>query len=78
MRKIPKKEARAYIKRWKMVNLVLDEELRRTSTETKFEKMDVPYRTAVELSLLTGLWRSKQETEDEVRRRWLRLQTILP
>ncbi|HXF93604.1 MAG TPA: hypothetical protein VNK46_12660 [Nitrospiraceae bacterium] len=78
MRKITKKEVREYIKRWRLVNQVLDEELRRTTIETKFEKMDAAYRMAVAVGFLTRLRRSKQETVDEVRQRWLRLQRIHP
>lgn len=78
MRKITKKEARDYLKRWQLVSQALDEELRQTSIETKFQKMDAAYRTAVGLGFLTKLRALKQETEDEVRRRWLRLQTTHP
>jgi hypothetical protein len=78
MRKITKKEARAYLKRWQLVEQVLAAELRTTSFETKFQKMDAAYRTAVGLGFLEKLRILKQETEDEVRRRWLRLQTTHP
>ncbi len=78
MRKMTKKEARDYIKRWRLVDQVLDEELRRTSIETKFQKMDAAYRMAMGLGFLPKLKALKQETEQEVRQRWLRLQTTHP
>ena len=73
-----KKEAQDYLKRWRLVDQVLDEELRRTSIETKFEKMDAAYRMAVGLGFLPKIKALKRETEDEVRQRWLRLQTTQP
>lgn len=78
MRKMTKKEARDYMMRWRLVDQLLDEELRGTSIETKFQKMDAAYRMAVGLGFLTKLRALKQETEDEVRQRWLRLQTTHP
>lgn len=78
MKKLTKKEARDYVKRWRLVDRILDEELRQTSTETKFQKMDAAYRMAVGLGFLPKLKALKQETEQEVRQRWLRLQTIQP
>jgi cell fate (sporulation/competence/biofilm development) regulator YmcA (YheA/YmcA/DUF963 family) len=73
-----KKEAQDYLKRWRLVDRALDEELRQTSIETKFEKMDAAYRMAVGLGFLQKLKALKRETEDEVRQRWLRLQTTQP
>jgi hypothetical protein len=73
-----KKEAQDYLKRWRLVDQVLDEELRQTSIETKFEKMDAAYRMAVGLGFLPKIKALKRETEDEVRQRWLRLQTTQP
>jgi hypothetical protein len=73
-----KKEAQDYLKRWRLVDRVLDEELRQTSIETKFEKMDAAYRMAVGLGFLPKIKALKRETEDEVRQRWLRLQTTQP
>jgi hypothetical protein len=78
MRKLTKKEARDYMARWRLVNQVLDEELRKTSIETKFEKMDAAYRMAMGLGFLAKLRALKRETADEVRQRWLRLQTTHP
>jgi hypothetical protein len=73
-----KKEAQDYLKRWRLVDQVLDEELRQTSIETKFKKMEAAYRLAVGLGFLPKIKALKRETEDEVRQRWLRLQTTQP
>ena len=78
MRKMTKKEARDYLKRWRLVDRVLDEELRQTSIETKFEKMDAAYRMAVGLGFLPKLKALKRKTEQGVRQRWLRLKTTHP
>jgi hypothetical protein len=78
VKKMTKKEAQDYLKRWRLVDRVLDEELRQTSIETKFEKMDAAYRMAVGLGFLPKIKALKRETEDEVRQRWLRLQTTQP
>lgn len=75
MKKLTKKEARDYLKRWQLVALVLEAEFRETSAEDKFQKMDAAYRMAVGLGFLDKLKSLKRDTEDEVRRRWLRLQT---
>ena len=76
--KMTKKEAQDYLKRWRLVDQVLDEELRQTSIETKFKKMDAAYRMAMGLGFLPKIKALKRETEDEVRQRWLRLQTTQP
>lgn len=78
MRKVTKKEARDYLKRWQLVSRALDVELRNTSIQTKFEKMDAAYRMALGLGFLKRLRTVKEDTLDEVRQRWLRLQTIHP
>jgi hypothetical protein len=78
VKKMTKKEAQDYLKRWRLVDRVLDKELRQTSIETKFEKMDAAYRMAVGLGFLPKIKALKRETEDEVRQRWLRLQTTQP
>mgnify|MGYP003385161160 CR=1 FL=1 len=78
MKKMTKREVRDYVNRWRLVTEVLDDELRRTSMETKFQKMNSAYRMAAGLGFLTKLKALKQETEDEVRRRWLRLKTAHP
>lgn len=77
-RLLTKKDAHEYLKRWRLVNEVLDEELRRMPPEVKFQKMDAAYRTAVELGFLPRMKALKQETEKEVRRRWLRLKKAHP
>lgn len=73
-----KKEGRDYLKRWRLVNNALTEELRRTPVEVKFQQMDAAYRMAVGLGFLQKMKAVKQDTEDEVRRRWLRLKNINP
>lgn len=78
MKKLTKKEARDYLKRWQLVDKALGAELRETSAQTKFHKMDAAYRMAAGLGFLEKLKALKQSTEGEVRRRWLRLQTTLP
>lgn len=78
MKKLSRKEARDYLNRWQLVDLVLEAELRETSAQDKFQKMDAAYRMAVGLGFLDKLKSLKRDTEDEVRRRWLRLQTTHP
>lgn len=78
MKKLTKKEASGYLKRWQLVGKVLAAELRESSLEAKFQKMDAAYRMAIGLGFLEKLKASKRNTEDEVRRRWLRLQTTHP
>ena len=73
-----KKEARDYMNRWRLVNNALAEELRRTPMEVKFQQMDAAYRTAVGLGFLQKMKAVKQDTEDEVRLRWLRLKKTNP
>jgi hypothetical protein len=73
-----KKEARDYMNRWRLVNKALAEELRRTPMEVKFQQMDAAYRMAVGLGFLQKMKAVKQDTEDEVRRRWLRLKKTNP
>jgi hypothetical protein len=43
--------------------------------DLKFRKMDAAYRIAMGLGLLERM-RLKQETEQEIRERWLRLKTV--
>ncbi len=76
-RLLTKKDAREYLKRWRLVNEVLAEELRTMPIEVKFHKMDAAYRMAIELGFLPRMKALKQNTEQEVRRRWLRLKTSL-
>lgn len=73
-----KKEARDYVKRWRLVNEALDEELRNTPFEVKFQKMDAAYRMAVGLGFLPRMKAEKRKNENEVRRRWLRLKAVNP
>jgi hypothetical protein len=75
---LTKKEAKAYLRRWRFVNETLTEELRRTPIEVKFQKMDAAYRMAVGLGFLQRMKAEKRKTENEVRRRWLRLKAINP
>jgi hypothetical protein len=65
----------AHIKRWRLVDQVLDRELRRTSMDVKFKKMDAAYRTAHALGILANIRKLKQQTQREIRQRWLRLKT---
>jgi hypothetical protein len=73
-----KKEAREYVRRWRLVNKALDEELRCTPIEVKFQKLDAAYRMAVGLGFLQRMKAEKRKTENEVRRRWLRLKATKP
>ncbi|MDF0673760.1 MAG: hypothetical protein P0120_05375 [Nitrospira sp.] len=70
-----KKEAQAYRNRWRAVNQIIADELRHTPLEIKFKKMDAAYRIAAGLGLLPRMKALKQESEQEVRRRWLQLKT---
>jgi hypothetical protein len=73
-----KKEAREYVRRWRLVNKALDEELRRTPVTVKLQKLDAAYRMAVGLGFLQRMKAQKRKTENEVRRRWLHLKTAKP
>lgn len=73
-----KREAREYRKRWRLVNRVLEEELRRTPIAVKFQQMDAAYRMAVGFGFLQKMKQLKHDTEEEVRRRWLRLKETNP
>lgn len=68
-----KKEARAYRNRWRLVDQVIADELRRTPPDVKFKKMDAAYRIAAGLGILPRMKALKQKSEREVRRRWLQL-----
>ncbi|BFU93978.1 MAG: hypothetical protein NTNFB02_07000 [Nitrospira sp.] len=78
MRKITKKAARDYVNRWQLVTEALDMELRTTSVHKKFKQMDAAYRMAVGLGFAKKLRAAKENTLDEVRQRWLRLQETRP
>ena len=75
---ITKKEARAYIRRWRWTNHIRAEELRALHMKDKLRQMDACYRMAVGLGLLPGIARQKRRGEKEVRARWRRLKNIAP
>lgn len=75
---IIKKDARAYLKRWRLVNDARAAELRRTSIKEKLRQMDACYRMAVGLGLIRKLTAAKQRSEKEVSRRWRRLKGLAP
>ena len=70
-----KKEAREYIRRYRLVNRVTDRELRLTPLEVKFQQMESVYRMAVGLGILEKMKAEKKMSEPEVRQRWLRLKS---
>ena len=74
--KLTRRQARDYVRRWKLVNERLDREARHTSMDVKFQKMDAAYRMAMGLGILDRMKRLKQETQQEIRERWLRLKTV--
>lgn len=64
--KITKKEMKAYMKRWELVNEREREELRRTSMEKKLEQIDILMNSARQFG-----WGKKLSSEDkEVWQRW--------
>ncbi|MGH7166046.1 MAG: hypothetical protein ACREIS_11045 [Nitrospiraceae bacterium] len=68
-----KKEAREYLKRWRLVKRIQAAELRRTPIKEKLRQMDAAYRMAVGLGILNKLAAAKRQREQEVSRRWRRL-----
>ncbi|MEX5215205.1 MAG: hypothetical protein NW703_13690 [Nitrospiraceae bacterium] len=74
--KLTRKQARDYARRWKLVDERLDRELRHTSMDVKFQMTDAAYRMAMGLGILERMKILKQETEQEIRQRWLRLKTV--
>lgn len=72
-----KKEAQAYRNRWRRVNRTIADELQHVPPDVKFKKMDAAYRIAVGLGLIPRMRALKQESEPEVRRRWLRLKATI-
>lgn len=76
--KLTRRQARDYVGRWKLVNEALDRELRHTSMDVKFQKMNAAYRMAMGLGILERMKLLKQKTEREIRARWLRLKTVHP
>jgi hypothetical protein len=71
-----KKDARAYLKRWRIFNKFREQELRRTSPQVKLRQMDECYRMAVGLGLIEKLTAAKRKSERAVRRRWQRLKGL--
>jgi hypothetical protein len=71
-----KKQARAYLKRWRVFNTFREAELRRTSPEVKLRQMDECYRIAVGLGLIGKVTAAKRKSEKAVRRRWQRLKGL--
>ena len=76
--KLTRRQARDYVRRWKLVNEMLDRETRQTSIDVKFQKMNAAYRMAMGLGMLERMKVLKQKTEREIRERWLRLKTVHP
>jgi hypothetical protein len=74
--KLTKKQAQDHVRRWKLVNEALDQELHHMSMDVRFQKMDAAYRMAMGLGILERMKRLKRETEQEIRERWLRLKTV--
>jgi hypothetical protein len=71
-----KKEARAYLRRWRLFNNFREAELRRTPPQVKLRQMDECYRMAVGLGLIGELTAAKRRSEKAVRRRWQRLKGL--
>jgi hypothetical protein len=71
-----RKETRDYLARWRLVNKMLEEELRHTPLREKLKQIDACYRTAVGLGLLPKLLSEKRRSEREVWSRWRRLRKI--
>jgi hypothetical protein len=62
-------EARAFRRRWRLVNAREEEELRSTSLEVRLQQSNTLLRWARQF----GWTESLGEGEDEVRKRWARL-----
>jgi hypothetical protein len=71
-----KKEAHAYLKRWRIFHKFRAEELRRTSPNVKLRQMDECYRIAVGLGLIGKVTAAKRKNEKAIRGRWLRLKGL--
>ena len=70
--RISKSEARAFRKRWKIVNAAEKEELCNTPEDEKLEQLMILMTSAKELG-----WTKKLEIEaDEVRNRWNELRKV--
>lgn len=72
-----KKEAREYLKRWRLVNEFQAQELGRMPIAEKLRQMDACYRTAVELGLLKKFQAERRKSEQEVALRWRRLKGLV-
>ena len=73
-----KKEARAYLKRWRIFHIFREEELRQTSPKVKLRQMDECYRIAAALGLMGKVITAKRKSEKAVHQRWLRLKGLSP
>jgi hypothetical protein len=73
-----KKEARAYLKRWRIFHKFRDEELRRTSPNVKLRQMDECYRIGTGLGLMGKVTAAKRKSEKAVLQRWRRLKGLSP
>lgn len=72
-----KKEAREYVRRWRLVSEFQAQELRRMSIAEKLRQMDACYRTAVECDLLKKFQAKRRKSEQEVALRWRRLKGLV-
>ena len=68
-RRLTKAEARAFRKRWQLVNAREEEELRSTSLEVKLQQ----FHTLLAWAHQFGWAAALREGEAEVRERWIRL-----
>lgn len=66
---ISKEEARQFRERWRLVDELMKEEVRRTPVALKLHLLALMYETGC----LLGWTESLREGEDEVRERWRRL-----
>jgi len=67
--RLTKAEARAFRRRWQLVNAREEEELRSTSLEVRWRQFNTLLGWAEQFGWATDL----SEGEDEVRQRWARL-----
>ncbi len=74
---ITRKEARQYVRRWRLTNNAQVKELRATHMRDKLRQMDACYRMAVGLGLLPAIPLQRTRGEKEVRARWRRLKNIV-
>jgi tartrate dehydratase alpha subunit/fumarate hydratase class I-like protein len=70
------KDARAYLKRWRIFNKFREQELRRTSPQVKLRQMDECYRIGVGLGLIGKVTAAKRKSEKAVLSRWRRLKGL--